>query len=201
MVAHVCRYLLAEDVRGVVVLFATTIPHDIVPIFQMPLHGPGGRDACVSCHVSVSCFAQSLRLRFQHSAGYSFVLSLWAYRQVCSVGSALLLIQLQCVHCQQLSRFSIMCHKDNLVPEILAKVFVAGHTEIEAFLLPLLEGSSSQVVQRLNRHLRFLICLYYNLSSHIFILLQLMQLRISYFSPTSTAITGSVLGYLGAVLA
>ncbi len=44
------------------------------------------------------------------------------------------------------------------------------------------------------------ICLYYYLSTHIFTILQPIQLHISYFRPTSTAITESVLGCLFSVL-
>ena len=100
MVAHVCGYLLAEDVRGVVVTLTSAVSHDVVSILQVPLYGPGGWDACVSHHVSVSSLAQSLRFCFQHAAGYSFVLCFGAYRQVRTIGSAFALVQLQCMHAQ-----------------------------------------------------------------------------------------------------
>ena len=110
------------------------------------------------------------------------MLSLWAYRQVRTICSSFPLVQLQGVYCQQLARCLVMSHKDYLIPEILAKVFVAGHTEIEAFLLPLLEGSSSQVVQCLYRYLCLFICSYYYLSAHIFISLQIIPLSAIVYS-------------------
>ena len=115
MVAHVCRYLLSEDVRGVVVLFATTVSHDVVSILQVPLYGPYSRYCRILYDVSVSRFAQSLRFCFQHAAGYSFVLCSGAYCQVCTVGSSLSLVQLQCMHSQQLACCLVLGYEYRLV--------------------------------------------------------------------------------------
>ena len=89
----ICGYLLSEDVRGVVVPLTPAISHDAVSIFQVPLHGPGGWYSRILYDVSVSCLAQSLRFYFQHAAGYSFVLCLGAYCQVCTVCPTLPLVQ------------------------------------------------------------------------------------------------------------
>ena len=61
MVAHVCGYLLAEDVRGVIVTLTPAIAYDVVSILQVPLYGPGGRNCRILYDVSVSRLAQSLR--------------------------------------------------------------------------------------------------------------------------------------------
>ena len=196
MVAHICRYLLAEDVRGVVITLTPTISHDVVSILQVPLYGPDSWDGCILYDVSVSSLAQSLRFCFQHAAGYSFVLCFRAYCQVCAIGSALPLVQLQCMHSQQLACCLVLGYEYRLVCYISLEPLYRDirYWRIQPSVRPLLKGYLLQLVEFFDRHLCLFICLYYYLSTHIFTILQPIQLHISYFRPTSTAITGSVLG-------
>ena len=149
MVAHVCGYLLAEDVRGVIITLTPAISHDVVSILQVPLYGPDGWDSCVSYHVSVSRLAQSLRFCFQHLAGYSFMLSLRAHCQICTIGSALLFVQLQCVHRQQLACRLVLCHENHLALQVVLEDFHRNKHlgNVQHMLCPLMESCYTQLVQ------------------------------------------------------
>ena len=155
MVAHIYGYLLAEDVRGIIVTLTPAISHDVVSVLQVPLHGPGGWDSRISHHVSVSCLAQSLRFFLQHAAGYSFVLSLWTYCQVCSVCPTLPLVQLQCVHSQQLACCLVLGYEYRLVRYVSLEPLYRciRYWRIQPSVRPLLKGYLLQLVEFFDRHL------------------------------------------------
>ena len=119
MVAHICRYLLAEDVRGVIITLTPAVSHNSVSVLQVPLYGPRGWDGRILYDVPVSCLAQSLCFCFQHAAGYSFMLCLRTYCQIRTIDSALPLVQLQCVHSQQLACCLILRYEYSLVCYVL----------------------------------------------------------------------------------
>ena len=185
MVAHVCRYLLAEDVRGVIVTLTPAVSHDAVSILQMPLHRPGSRDCRILYDVSVSRLAQSLRFSFQHAAGYSFVLSLRAYCQVCTVCPALPLVQLQCVHSQQLACCLVLGYEYRLVCYISLEPLYRciRYWRIQPRVRPLLKGYLLQLVEFFDRHLCLFVRFDDNISlhQHSLSLLSLSQSEVSLF--------------------
>ena len=170
MVAHVCRYLLAEDVRGVIVTLTPAISHDVVSILQVPPHRPGCWNTRSSHHISVAILAQSLRFCFQHATGYSFMLCSWAYCQVCTVCSAFPLIQLQCVHSQQLACCLVLgyehCHTAYDLGKSLQRYVLSRC--IDTQFCPVLVSRFEQSIELFDRHFCLFICLNDNISLHIF---------------------------------
>ena len=169
MVAHVCRYLLAEDIRGVIVTLTPAVSHDVVSILQVPLHGPGGWDARISHHVSISCLAQSLRFRFQHTAGYSFALCFQAYRQIRTVCPTLPFVQPQGVHAEQLTCCLVLCYEHCHTAYDLGKSlqrYVLSRC-IDTQFSPVLVSRFEQSIEFFDRHLCLSVCLDDNCSLHI----------------------------------
>ena len=161
MVVQVCRYLLAEDVRGVVITLTPAVSHDVVSILQVPLYRPGGWDGCITHHVSIPCLAQSLRFCFQHAAGYSFVLCFRAYRQVCTVSSALPLIQFQCMHAQQLACYFVLGYEHRPTTDASGELLqrcIPGRC-IDTQFSPVLVSRFEQSIELIDRHLCLFTCL------------------------------------------
>lgn len=79
MVAHVYRYLLAEDVRRVVITLTPAVSHNVVSILQVPLDGPCSWYCRRAGGVSIASFFKPSNLCFDESGTYSLPLRIWRY--------------------------------------------------------------------------------------------------------------------------